>query len=73
IPVWLAGWAAALGAAVLAVLGLLGAGRRQGRAEAETAATRRDIQAREIRDAVERDVAREPDPAQRLRERWTRD
>ncbi|MFC4170432.1 hypothetical protein, partial [Teichococcus aestuarii] len=73
IPVWLAGWAAALGAAVLAVLGLLGAGRRQGRVEAETAATRRDIQARETRDAVERDVAREPDPAQRLHERWTRD
>jgi hypothetical protein len=64
-------------AATLAGFALFGsvllAGRRQGRIEAERRALGRDLEIRETRDAVDRGVAREPDAAGRLRERWSRD
>jgi hypothetical protein len=64
-------------AATLAGFALFGsvllAGRRQGRIEAERRALGRDLEIRESRDAVDRGVAREPDAAGRLRERWSRD
>lgn len=64
-------------AAALAGIALFGsvllAGRRQGRIEAERRALGRDLETRETRDAVDRSVAREPDAAGRLRDRWSRD
>jgi hypothetical protein len=67
------GWVAGAGA----VLGVVGAawwrGRAAGTASARARAVEADLRSRETRDAVERDVAREPDPAGRLRERWSRD
>lgn len=64
-------------AAALAGFALFGsvllAGRRQGRIEAERRALGRDLETREARDAVDRSVAREPDAAGRLRDRWSRD
>lgn len=64
--------AAALGGIALFGSVLL-AGRRQGRIEAERRALGRDLETRETRDAVDRSVAREPDAAGRLRDRWSRD
>lgn len=67
------GWI--LGAAVLlASLGAIYlAGRRGGSAEAEVRALRRALGQRETRDAVDRDVARTGDAAERLRRDWSRD
>jgi cobalamin biosynthesis protein CobD/CbiB len=73
-------WARAVAPYVAAALGglalfgsVLLAGRRQGRHAAERRALARDLDIRETRDAVDRGVAREPDAAGRLRERWSRD
>jgi hypothetical protein len=60
-------------AAVAVVGGLLLAGRREGRQAAERRALGRDLEIRETRDAVDRAVAREPDAAGRLRDKWSRD
>lgn len=60
-------------AAVALIGGLLLAGRRQGRIEAERRALGRDLEIRETRDAVDRAVAREPEPVERLRSKWSRD
>jgi hypothetical protein len=64
--------AAAIGAVAL-FGGVLLAGRRQGRQAAERRALGRDLEIRETRDEVDRGVAREPDAAGRLRDRWSRD
>jgi hypothetical protein len=58
----------------LALFGsVLFAGRRQGRIEAERRALGRDLEVRETRDAIDRSANRERDPAQRLRDKWSRD
>ena len=80
LPLLTTWWARSIApyvAAVLAGLALFGsvlfAGRRQGRIEAERRALGRDLEIRETRDAVDRAVAREPDAAGRLRDKWSRD
>jgi hypothetical protein len=67
------GWLAAAGAVVAAVAVAWWAGRRAGTTSARTRALEAEIRTRETRDAVERDVARVPDAAGQLRERWSRD
>ncbi|HEY4254507.1 MAG TPA: hypothetical protein VGM87_25115 [Roseomonas sp.] len=60
-----------------AAIGALGwawlAGRRAAEQRAAQDALRGDIDNRRIRDAVDRDVARDPDPGERLRRDWSRD
>jgi hypothetical protein len=77
VTAWWARAVAPYVAAALAGFALFGsvllAGRRQGRQEAERRALGRDLEIRETRDAVDRGVAREPDAAGRLRDRWSRD
>ncbi|MBB5690605.1 hypothetical protein FHS88_002740 [Roseomonas alkaliterrae] len=67
-----AGWLAAAGAAIAVLAAVHAAGRRDGRARAETDMLRRAARAREVRDAVERDVDRAGDPAGELRRDWRR-
>ena len=67
-----AGWAAALGAALVVLLAAYTAGRRDGRGAAESETLRRAARAREVRDAVERDLDRSGDAAGRLRRDWQR-
>lgn len=67
-----AGWAATAGVALAALATLYAAGRRDGRRLSETDALRRDARAREIRDAVERDLDRGGDAAGELRRDWQR-
>lgn len=66
-------WAIAILGGLAAFGSVLFAGRRQGRIEAERRALGRDLEVRETRDAVDRSVSREFDPAGRLRDRWRRD
>jgi uncharacterized Ntn-hydrolase superfamily protein len=68
-----AGWIAAAGAALAVLAAAYAAGRRDGRGLAETRTQRRATRAREIRDAVDRDVDRARDPADELRRDWRRD
>jgi predicted anti-sigma-YlaC factor YlaD len=58
-----------LGAAIAAFVWARQSGKNAARSEAN-AETLKNV---ETRNAVERDVAREPDPVDRLRGRWTRD
>ncbi|MBC9208891.1 hypothetical protein IBL26_18740 [Roseomonas aerophila] len=67
------GWLAAVGAVLAALAAAWWAGRRAGTTSARTRALEAEIRTRETRDAVERDVARVPDAAGQLRERWSRD
>lgn len=67
------GWALAAGAAVAVVVGAFLAGRRGARDEARARALGLALERREVRDAVDRGVAREPDAAGRLRRDWLRD
>jgi uncharacterized Ntn-hydrolase superfamily protein len=67
------GWLVAAGAVLAALGAAWWAGRRAGTASARTRALEAEIRTREIRDAVDRDVARLPDPIGQLRERWSRD
>jgi uncharacterized Ntn-hydrolase superfamily protein len=67
-----AGWLAAAGAALALLAATYAAGRRDGRGLSETQALRRAARAREIRDAVDRDVDRADDPAAELRRDWRR-
>lgn len=64
-------------AAVGAVLAVLGgawfAGRRSGQGAAQSAAQAAEIETRRTMDAVDRAVAREPDPVGVLRRDWSRD
>lgn len=68
-------WALVLGAAgvVLALLSVHRSGKRAGRSEAEREQLERTIDNAETRSEVDNDVAREPSPVDRLRERWSRD
>ncbi|HEY4250653.1 MAG TPA: hypothetical protein VGM87_05620 [Roseomonas sp.] len=75
---WFIGSAA--GRAVLAVAAALGAlwlayakGGAARQTQLQADAQRRDLANRDIRDEVDRAVAREPDPADRLRRDWSRD
>lgn len=69
---WLAGGLAVAGALLLAVLRRDSRIRQEGRDQARRDALGQDLENRRTRDAVDRDVAREPDPADRLRDRWRR-
>ena len=66
-PVWQ--WLAVAGA----VLGALLVARQSGKSAARAEANVEMLKKVETRNEVDRAVAREPDPADRLRERWTRD
>lgn len=75
---WFAGTRAgrillAIGVAVAALGYAFLSGRRQERLQAGNRALARDIENRRTRDAVDRAVARDPDPAERLRRDWSRD
>lgn len=77
---WLAGLPSKLWGyvgAALAGLALLWTARegwrRAGRAEAERRALGQDLANRKVRDAVEMDLARRPDPAADLLRDWRRD
>jgi hypothetical protein len=75
---WFAGTKAgrillAVGVAVAALGYAFLSGRQQERLQAGNRALGRDIENRRTRDTVERAVAREPDPAERLRRDWSRD
>ena len=67
------GWLAGAGAILAALAATWWAGRSVGASSARTGALEADIRNREIRDAVDRDVARVPDAAGQLREQWSRD
>jgi plasmid stabilization system protein ParE len=68
-----AGWIAAIGTALAVLAAFYGAGRRDGRALTESRIQQRAARARELRDAVDRDVDRTGDPADELRRDWRRD
>lgn len=60
--------------AAVASLGMvLYAGRRQGQAAERHRALEEDVDNAATRNAVDRDVARDPAPGGRLRDRWSRD
>ncbi len=59
------------GAAVVGSVFLMA--KRIGAQAAVQDQARKTLETVETRNAVERDVAREPDPAGRLRQRWSRD
>lgn len=67
------GWVLALGA----VIALLGAAHMRGAQQARQAKALDDatqaLRRREVRDEVDRDVARDADAAARLRDGWRRD
>lgn len=66
-------WLASIGAAIAAVWAIYARGKAAERQRAQAEAMREALRRREVRDAVENDVAREPDAAERLRQRWSRD
>jgi hypothetical protein len=75
---WLVGTRAGQGvAAVVAALAALGAAllaaRGIGRRDAERRTLGADLEARDVRDAIDRGIAREPDPSGRLLDKWSRD
>ena len=67
-----AGWIAVTGAALTVLLAAYATGRRDGRLASRTTTLERATRAREIRDAVERDLDRSGDAAERLRRDWQR-
>ena len=67
-----AAWLAAAGAALAVLAAAYAAGRRDGRDLSETEILERAARAREIRDAVERDLDRGGDAAGELRRDWRR-
>lgn len=66
-------YVAAAGAFLAAILGVWWAGKRSGESAAQAAAEKADNESRRTRDAVERVVARESDPVERVRRDWARD
>lgn len=66
-------WLVAVGATLAALLAAYVRGRRDQRRDAEARGLRDALRRREVRDEVERDLARRGDAAERLRERWSRD
>ncbi|MBU8545807.1 MULTISPECIES: hypothetical protein [Roseomonadaceae] len=67
------GWVAIAAAALAAIAGAYLAGRRQARRDVALDQAQRALNRREVRDAVERDVARDPAAAERLLRDWRRD
>jgi hypothetical protein len=67
------GWLVAAGAAIAAIGAVYLAGGRAARHAARSKELEQALERREVRDAVDRDVARESDAAGRLRDRWSRD
>ncbi|WP_137125101.1 hypothetical protein [Roseomonas sp. HF4] len=68
----LGGWLAAAGAVLAALLTAYAAGRRDGRSLSETERLARALRAREVRDAVERDLDRSGDADGELHRDWRR-
>lgn len=73
--VWarLQGWMVALAAGVAIVAGAYLAGRRAAEDRAKADGMDAALRRREVRDAVDRDVARDAGAADRLRRGWSRD
>jgi hypothetical protein len=67
-----AGWIGAIGAVLAVLAAAYAAGRRDGRSLADARIQQRAARAREMRDAVDRDVDRAGDPAGELRRDWRR-
>jgi hypothetical protein len=67
------GWLMAAGAAMAAIGAVYLAGARAARHAERSKGLEQAIERREVRDAVERDVARDPGAADRLRRDWSRD
>lgn len=67
-------WGLILGAVgvALALLSVHRSGKRAGRNEAEREQLERVVENAKTRNDVEDDVRREPSPADRLRDRWSR-
>jgi Flp pilus assembly protein TadB len=67
------GWLVAAGAAIAAIGAVYLAGARSARHAARSKELEQALERREVRDAADRDVAREPDAAGRLQRDWRRD
>jgi hypothetical protein len=67
------GWILAIAAGIAAIGAVYLAGGRSARHAARSRELEQALQRREVRDAVDRDVARESDAAGRLRDQWSRD
>lgn len=68
----LGAWLGAAGAVLVALAATYAAGRRDGRSLSETERLARALRAREVRDAVERDLDRVSDADGELRRNWRR-
>jgi hypothetical protein len=62
----------AIGAGIVAVLAVIGGLMRAGAQRERSKTLKRDIKAHEVRNEVDRDVARSGDPKRRLRSKWMR-
>ncbi len=69
----LQGWMVALAAGVAIVAGAYLAGQRAAKDGAKADGMDAALRRREVRDAVDRDVSRDPGAADRLRRGWSRD
>jgi hypothetical protein len=69
---WAGGKLAALAVVAVAVAVVLMSARRAGRNAERVEAQNKVLKDVEARNAVEREVARDPAPADRLRDRWSR-
>ncbi len=67
------GWVAIAAAVLAAIAGAYLAGRRQARRDVALDQAQGALNRREVRDAVDRDVARNPAAAERLLRDWRRD
>jgi hypothetical protein len=65
-------WAGAVVAALLAVLGVWFAGKREGRSLEKVKLLKDEVKGHEIRNEVENRIAGELDARERLRDRWQR-
>jgi hypothetical protein len=65
-------WVAGAFLALIGALGLYAKGRSDATARAETKGLRETIKAHEVRDEIDAAAAADPDPHQRLREKWSR-
>ena len=69
-PIW--GYLAAAVGGLLTIAGIYVKGRADAANKARTEAMAADIKARDTRDAIDRAVARLPDPSAELRRDWSR-
>ena len=65
-------WAGAVVAALLTVLGVWFAGKREGRSLEKVKLLKDEVKGHEIRNEVENRIAGELDARERLRDRWQR-